>query len=74
LNVLEHEKFQNGTIDTHFIDEHPSLFHLKPSQNRAQKLLNFLGHVLVNGPVTPLGTSLKPSEIHPKVPRTPAGN
>jgi pyruvate carboxylase len=73
VNVLENEKFQNGTIDTNFIDEHPSLFEFKPSQNRAQKLLNFVGNVLVNGPVTPLGTNLKPSEIHPRVPQTPAG-
>lgn len=72
LNVLENQKFLNGTIDTTFIDEHPQLFQFKPSQNRAQKLLNYLGNVLVNGPLTPLATGLKPAEVHPVVPSTPA--
>lgn len=39
LNVLKHEKFQNGTYDTNFIDNNPQLFHFKPSKNRGQKLL-----------------------------------
>lgn len=73
LNVLENQKFLNGTIDTTFIDEHPQLFQFHPSQNRAQKLLNYLGNVLVNGPLTPLATGLKPAEVHPAVPETPAG-
>lgn len=68
LNVLENQKFLNGSVDTYFIDEHPQLFKFKPSQNRAQKLLNYLGQVLVNGPQTPLATSLKPAEVRPHVP------
>lgn len=71
LNVLENQKFLNGTIDTTFIDEHPELFNFHPSQNRAQKLLNYLGNVLVNGPLTPLATDLKPAEVHQPVPETP---
>lgn len=71
LNVLENQKFLNGTLDTYFIDEHPELFHFIPSQNRAQKLLNYLGNVLVNGPSTPLATPLKPAEVVPVVPETP---
>ncbi|XP_046384107.1 pyruvate carboxylase, mitochondrial [Ischnura elegans] len=73
LNVLENQKFLNGTIDTHFIDEHPQLFQFQPSQNRAQKLLNYLGTVLVNGPSTPLATGLKPAEVKPHVPELPDG-
>lgn len=45
LNVLENQKFLNGVLDTYFIDEHPQLFKFTPSQNRAQKLLNYLGQV-----------------------------
>ncbi|CAL4086866.1 unnamed protein product, partial [Meganyctiphanes norvegica] len=74
LNVLENQKFLNGTIDTTFIDEHPELFHFSASQNRAQKLLNYLGNVLVNGPLTPLATDLKPAEVRQPVPETPIGN
>lgn len=71
--MLTNEKFVNGSVDTYFIDENPQLFTLEPSQNRAQKLLNYLGEVLVNGPQTPLATSLKPANIHPHVPEFPAG-
>lgn len=71
LNVLENQKFLSGAVDTYFIDEHPQLFTLKPTQNRAQKLLNYLGSVLVNGPSTPLATKLKPAEVNPPVPELP---
>ncbi|KAI4463762.1 pyruvate carboxylase [Holotrichia oblita] len=68
LNVLENQKFLNGAVDTYFIDENPQLFNFTASQNRAQKLLNYLGQVLVNGPSTPLATHNKPAEIKPHVP------
>ncbi|CAG9823041.1 unnamed protein product [Phaedon cochleariae] len=68
LNVLENQKFLNGSVDTYFIDENPQLFHFAPTKNRAQKLLNYMGEVLVNGPQTPLATSLKPAEVKPHVP------
>jgi pyruvate carboxylase len=71
LNVLENQKFLNGTVDTYFIDEHPQLFQFRPSQNRAQKLLNYVGEVLVNGPSTPLATNLKPAEVVPHLPEVP---
>ncbi|GAB6023353.1 hypothetical protein CHUAL_008153 [Chamberlinius hualienensis] len=71
LNVLENQKFLNGTIDTYFIDEHPTLFQFFPSQNRAQKLLYYLGNVMVNGPSTPLGTKNLPPKLKITVPETP---
>ena len=73
LNVLENKEFLTGVIDTYFIDENPELFQFVPSQNRAQKLLHYLGQVLVNGPSTPLATTLQPSDITPTVPPLPAG-
>lgn len=64
----------SGVLDTYFIDEHPQLFKFRRSQNRAQKLLNYLGNVLVNGPSTPLATDLKPATTnHPVVPELPIG-
>lgn len=42
-NVLAHPQFLAGAADTQFIDENPELFHLRPGQNRAQKLLHYLG-------------------------------
>lgn len=74
LNVLENQKFINGAVDTYFIDENPQLFSLTPSKNRAQKLLNYLGLVLVNGPSTPLATGLKPADVDPHMPEISIGN
>lgn len=42
-NVLNNQQFLGGTVDTQFIDENPELFQLRPAQNRAQKLLYYLG-------------------------------
>ena len=73
LNVLRHPQFLSGAVDTYFIDEHPQLFKFYPSQNRAQKLLRYLGEVMVNGPMTPLATGLEPAELIPSVPEIPFG-
>lgn len=42
-NVLSNHQFLHSTVDTQFIDENQELFNLKPTQNRAQKLLHYLG-------------------------------
>lgn len=42
-NVLNNQQFLAGTVDTQFIDENPELLQLRPAQNRAQKLLHYLG-------------------------------
>jgi pyruvate carboxylase len=41
--------FESGKTWTTFIDDTPELFKLVQSQNRAQKLLAYLGDVAVNG-------------------------
>jgi len=71
-NVLNHPQFANEIVSTKFIDENPQLFDFQPSQNRAGKLLNYLGQVVVNGPATPLVTDLPPSKIKVSPPETPA--
>lgn len=73
LNVLQHEQFLSGVVDTYFIDENPQLFKFYPTQNRAQKLLYYLAQVMVNGPQTPLATDLQPSDVVPSVPQLPFG-
>lgn len=55
INVLQNDQFVNGAVDTSFIDENPQLFNFKPSQNRANKILDYLANVMVNGPLTQLG-------------------
>ncbi|XP_033734872.1 pyruvate carboxylase, mitochondrial-like isoform X2 [Pecten maximus] len=71
LNVVQHQQFLSGSVDTYFIDENPQLFSFEPTQNRAQKLLHYLGQVMVNGPQTPLATPQVPSDIIPSVPEVP---
>ncbi|KAJ5532289.1 Pyruvate carboxylase [Penicillium frequentans] len=48
-SLLSHPTFIDGTCWTTFIDDTPELFALVSSQNRAQKLLAYLGDVAVNG-------------------------
>uniref|UniRef100_A0AAY4BUQ5 Pyruvate carboxylase n=1 Tax=Denticeps clupeoides TaxID=299321 RepID=A0AAY4BUQ5_9TELE len=72
-NVLSNHQFLYGTVDTQFIDENADLFHLKPVQNRAQKLLHYLGHLMVNGPATPIPVKAKPSDTDPVIPTVPIG-
>ncbi|CAL8577026.1 pyruvate carboxylase [Xanthoria parietina] len=48
-SLLTHPTFIEGTCWTTFIDDTPELFALVGSQNRAQKLLGYLGDVAVNG-------------------------
>jgi len=71
LNVLNHPDFLHDTISTRFIDQNPQLFDFQPSQNRAGKLLQYLGNVIVNGPTTPLVTDIPPSKIKVGVPEVP---
>lgn len=48
-SLLTHDTFISGNCWTTFIDDTPELFALMTSQNRAQKLLAYLGDVAVNG-------------------------
>ncbi|KAK5137641.1 hypothetical protein LTR08_007936 [Meristemomyces frigidus] len=48
-SLLTHPTFIDGTCWTTFIDDTPELFKLVGSQNRAQKLLAYLGDLAVNG-------------------------
>ncbi|EME79887.1 uncharacterized protein MYCFIDRAFT_87876 [Pseudocercospora fijiensis CIRAD86] len=49
-SLLTHPTFVDGNCWTTFIDDTPELFNLIGSQNRAQKLLSYLGELIVNGP------------------------
>jgi pyruvate carboxylase len=70
-NVLTHPQFLADVVSTRFIDQNPQLFDFQPSQNRAGKLLGYLGDVMVNGPSTPLVTGDSPAKLKVTVPETP---
>src|SRR6185436_12199267 len=48
-NLIHNETFAAGQATTTLIDTTPELFSFKPRRDRATKLLNFLGDVVVNG-------------------------
>ncbi|MDN0083805.1 pyruvate carboxylase [Crenobacter sp. SG2305] len=48
-NVIAHPLFTSGQCTTRFIDSTPELFQFAPRRDRATKLLEFLGDVVVNG-------------------------
>ena len=48
-NVILHPQFRCGQATTTLIDTTPELFAFRSRKDRATKLLNFLGNVIVNG-------------------------
>ncbi|MFA7060509.1 MAG: pyruvate carboxylase [Pedobacter sp.] len=48
-NVVTHPVFLKGNCDTSFIEKHPELLKFRENKDRASKVLNFLGEVIVNG-------------------------
>jgi len=48
-NVIKHEKFRNGEIDTSFIDTTPELFSFPVRKDRGTKMLSYIGNVTING-------------------------
>ncbi|MCL1917722.1 MAG: pyruvate carboxylase [Peptococcaceae bacterium] len=48
INVLNHEKFLSGECDTHFIDDTPELFDIKPRKDTETKILKYIGETVVN--------------------------
>lgn len=52
INVLHHPTFVNGDCYTTFIEETPELFELERSQDRATKIVEFIGDKIVNSNAT----------------------
>ena len=67
-NVMQHDKFINGTCDTTFIDNSPELFVFVPKLDRGSKLINYLGNVVING-FPGIKNMDKPTFTSPRVPK-----
>jgi pyruvate carboxylase len=66
LNLITHPAFLAGGITTKFIDETPELFDLPQRQDRATKLLAYIGNVIVNGhPDVPARDAKRQAENEP---------
>jgi pyruvate carboxylase len=48
-NVIAHPLFRSGECTTRFIDDTPALFQFRARRDRATKVLQFIGDVVVNG-------------------------
>lgn len=69
LNVLKHPAFLDGVVDTGFIAANPHLMAPLREQDRAQKLLKYIGEVIVNGTPKELGAiGPPPSAVDPLIP------
>lgn len=74
LNVLSHPTFQAGKATTFFIDEEPNLMKPRYIRNRAQKTVQYLANLIVNGHPKELGcTGPEPAVTEPCAPAVPEG-
>ncbi len=48
-NVIQDQAFRSGNATTRLIDTTPALFEFRPRRDRATRLLNYLGDIIVNG-------------------------
>jgi len=68
IHLITHPTFLAGDCTTRFIDLTPELFDFVPQRDRATKLLQYIGEVMVNGNSTVTG---KPTAIRRELPRVP---
>ena len=68
-NVIQNETFKEGRATVNFIQNTPSLFNIKPSQDRTTKITRYLGEVIVNG--NPDVKFIDPNKVFrdPKIPK-----
>ena len=74
-NVINHPTFSAGRATTTLVDNTPELYAFKPRRDRATKLLNFLGNIIVNGNPHAKGFKppkpLDPAKVPPHNPQAP---
>lgn len=48
-NIINHESFRKGKATVNFIPDHKELFRFSHRQDRATKIVKFLGDIIING-------------------------
>ncbi len=71
INLVTHPAFLAGGLTTRFIDDTPELFRQSTRQDRASKLLGYIGEVIVNGTAAVAKGKAKPSREPAPVPKLP---
>ena len=67
-NVLNNNIFREGKVTVNFINNQPDLFKFIEPKNRANKLLSFLGEIIVNGNPDVKTKEIGKKFIKPQVP------
>ncbi len=70
-NVIGHPRFLDGGFTTRFVDETPALFRFRRRQDRATRLLRYIGELIVNGNPAVEGRPRPPTRQAPAVPEVP---
>lgn len=77
-NVMSHPDIRDGTVTTGFIGENPHLLIPRNDQNRAQRMMQYLGDLSVNGHadpgVAPINFRLPEPPAVPVIERTSTGS
>lgn len=73
-NILAHPTFRKGEVTVNFIKDHPELFEIKKTRNRATKMVKFLGDVIINGNEDVKNAEKKRDFIKPTIPGFPEQN
>lgn len=68
LNVISHPEFRCGNTRVDFLQEHPELLTFTRGRDRANKVLKYLGHTIVNGNPDVKAPSGKPHIRTPHMP------
>src|SRR5262245_38254514 len=72
IRLVNDPVFLAGDCTTRFIDETPELFEFTPRKDRATKLLQYIGEVIVNGQASVKDASRATRRIPAQVPQTAA--
>jgi pyruvate carboxylase len=67
--LIMHPQFAAGDYTTKFIDQTPELFRFPRKRDRATRLLNFIGDVIVNGNAEVKARARPARLVEPKVPK-----
>ncbi|MCC7198838.1 MAG: pyruvate carboxylase [Gammaproteobacteria bacterium] len=68
-HLIMHPRFPRGDYTTKFIDTTPELFHFQRKRDRATRILNFVGEVIVNGNPEVKGRKIPERIPEPRPPR-----
>jgi pyruvate carboxylase len=69
--LILHPLFASAEYTTKFIDQTPELFRFPRKRDRATRLLNFIGDVIVNGNPEVKGRPRPPRVVTPRLPKVP---